>query len=207
MKEFSKHVLHPWHGVKPGDDAPEFVMAYIEIVPNDNVKYEVDKESGLLMIDRPQQYSNILPALYGFIPQTYCGADVAAYCMEKTARKGIVGDGDPVDVCIITSKSILHSNILVRAKPIGGLRMIDKNEADDKLIAVMPGDDMYNIWNDVSEIPDGVLAKLMHYFLTYKDMPGNIQKRCEITHTYGKDEAHEVIKRSLSDYQKLISNG
>ncbi len=134
---------HPWHGVHIGHDAPEVVTSYIEIVPTDAVKYEIDKISGYLKVDRPQKFSNVSPTLYGFIPQTYCADRCAELCSTRVDRKDIVGDGDPLDICVITEKPISHGDILVPAIPIGGLRMIDGNEADDKIIAVMQNDAVY----------------------------------------------------------------
>src|ERR1043165_9069524 len=115
---------HPWHGVDIGRDAPRVVTCYIEIVPTDTVKYELDKVTGILRVDRPQKYSNVCPSLYGFIPQTLCAEAVAALCAERPGRTGIVGDGDPMDICVLTEKQISHGGILVRAIPIGGLRML-----------------------------------------------------------------------------------
>ena len=110
---------HPWHGVPVGKDAPAVVNAFIELVPTDPVKYELDKETGHLRLDRPQRYSSLCPTLYGFVPQTYCGAEIGARCTERTGIPGIVGDGDPLDICVLTEKSIAHGNLLVRARPIG----------------------------------------------------------------------------------------
>src|SRR5215471_8635692 len=93
---------HPWHGVAIGKSAPAVVTAYMELVPSDTVKYELDKATGLLKVDRPQKFSNVCPTLYGFIPRTLCAERVGHFCSEKTGRKGIVGDGDPMDVCILT---------------------------------------------------------------------------------------------------------
>src|SRR5687768_6323434 len=89
---------HPWHGVQIGERAPEIVTVYVEIVPTDTVKYEIDKVTGYLRVNRPQKYSNVCPSLYGFIPQTYCGERVAERCTERTGRAGIVGDGDAMDI-------------------------------------------------------------------------------------------------------------
>jgi inorganic pyrophosphatase len=193
-------VLHPWHGVCRGQEAPELVTAFIEIVPSDTVKYEVDKASGLLKVDRPQQFSNVFPALYGFIPQTYCAENIAALCMQKTGRTDITGDGDPLDICVLSSVNIPHSNILVKAIPIGGFRMIDRNEADDKIIAVMKDDPLYGTWSCLSDANQAVINRIKHYFLTYKDMPG-LQKKVEITHAYPKNEAMQVINASIADYK------
>lgn len=196
-----RYKSHPWHGVDIGNESPNIITCFVEMVPTDTVKYEVDKASGYLIIDRPQKYSNVIPALYGFIPQTYSDRSVAEYCMEKSGKKGIKGDKDPLDICILTEKEISHGDILVKAKPIGGFRMIDDNESDDKIVAVLRNDAMYAHFDDISEIPETVINRLKHYFLTYKDLPGD-KKEVEITHTFGKEEAHEIIVRSQNDYQE-----
>jgi len=200
-----RYKSHPWHGVEPGAEAPEILISYIEVVPTDTVKYEVDKVSGYLRLDRPQKYSNVVPALYGFIPQTYSGKRVAKFCADKTGKKGIEGDKDPIDICILTEKEITHGDILVRARPIGGFRMIDGNESDDKIIAVLNNDAVYGNYKDITDCPDLVIDRLKHYFLTYKDLPGN-KADVEITHTFGIKEAHEIINLSMEDYRERFSN-
>ena len=195
-----RYESHPWHGLDIGEDAPNVVTAFIEMVPTDTVKYELDKVSGYIKIDRPQKYSNVVPALYGFLPQTYCGDLVAEYCMSQTERTDIHGDGDPLDICVLTEKTISHGDIIAEVRPIGGFRMLDKNEADDKIIAVLKHDATYNIYNDISELPHVIIDRLRHYFLTYKDLPGE-ERRTEITHVYNKEEAFEVIRRSAEDYK------
>lgn len=201
----SRYKSHPWHGIEIGENAPELVTAFIEIVPSDTVKYEVDKKSGYLKVDRPQKFSNIIPALYGFLPQTYCDTLVGEYCSEKSGRPNIVGDDDPLDICVLTERQITHGNLLVEAIPIGGFRMIDGGEADDKIVAVLKGDSVYEKWDDISDVPDAVINRLKHYFLTYKNLPDTPAK-CEITHVYGKAEALEVIKRSQKDYTNKYGN-
>ena len=196
-----RYTSHPWHGLSRHENTPDTVTSFIEVIPSDTVKYEVDKKSGYLMIDRPQKFSNIVPALYGFVPQTYCKEQVAAYCMEKTGRTNIVGDDDPLDICVLTEREVTHGNIIVNAVPIGGFRMIDDGEADDKIIAVMAKDEVYSAWRDISDVPSTVLDRLQHYFLTYKQLPGE-EPKCEITHVYGREEAHEVIRRSQTDYDQ-----
>ncbi|MEM7658318.1 MAG: inorganic pyrophosphatase [Bacteroidota bacterium] len=196
-----RYKSHPWHGVQIGQDAPREATAFIEVVPSDTVKYEVDKATGYLKVDRPQKFSNIIPALYGFLPQTYCMTEVAEFCMQKTGRSDIIGDGDPLDICVLTERDITHGDILVPAIPIGGFRMIDGGEADDKIIAILKGDEVYEQWEDIGDCPDAIIQRLRHYFLTYKEMPGSDTKRCEITHIYGREEAHEVIRRSMQDYR------
>ncbi len=196
-----RYKSHPWHGLSIGEAAPKTVNVFIEVIPSDTVKYEIDKTSGYLKIDRPQKYSNISPAPYGFIPQTYCKEETAAFCMEKTGRTGIVGDNDPLDICVLTEREITHGNIIVQAIPIGGFRMLDEQEADDKIIAVLKSDEVYQEWKDITALPVNIINRLKHYFLTYKQLPGE-EPKCEITHIYDRQEAQEVVRRSQQDYQK-----
>ncbi|MEM6395279.1 MAG: inorganic pyrophosphatase [Bacteroidota bacterium] len=200
-----RYASHPWHGIEIGDRAPEVVTSFIEVIPSDTVKYEIDKKTGFLKIDRPQKFSNIVPALYGFVPQTLCRESVAAYSMEKTGRTGIVGDDDPLDICVLTEREVTHGNIIVKARPIGGFRMLDGGEADDKIIAVLENDEVYDGWTDVSHLPKAMLNRLQHYFLTYKQLPGE-EKKCEITHVFGKEEAWEIVKRSQQDYYQAYGD-
>jgi inorganic pyrophosphatase len=196
---------HPWHGLSIGDDAPRKVTAFIEIVPTDTVKYELDKATGYLKIDRPQKFSNVYPSLYGFIPQTYCGDETGAFCSSRTGRAAIRGDGDPLDICVLSERDISHGDIVVQAIPIGGLRMIDGDEADDKIIAVLEGDAVYGGWLEIEESPAALVERLRHYFLTYKQVPGPGKVRVEITHVYGREEAYEVIRRTQLDYEAKFS--
>ncbi len=192
---------HPWHGVSAGTKSPEQVMAYVEIVPSDAVKYELNKPTGHLMIDRPQRYSSLVPTLYGFVPQTYCAEEIAKLCMERTGRTGIQGDGDPLDICILAEPPFRHGNFLARAVPIGGFRMIDGDEADDKILAVLVDDIAYGSIRDINEAPSAVVDRLKHYFLTYKQMPSAEKRKVEIAEVYGREEALEVIRRSQADYR------
>jgi inorganic pyrophosphatase len=191
---------HPWHGVSPGD-SPESIFAFVEIVPTDTVKYELDKESGHLKIDRPQRFSSMCPSLYGFIPQTYCGEQIGQLCMSHTLKAGIIGDGDPLDICILTERPIAHGNIFVTAKPIGGLLMIDHNEADDKIIAVLEGDLVFGEMQDINDCPQGLIDRLRHYFLSYKQLPNEPDRQVEITEVYDRKRALSVIETSKRDYQ------
>jgi inorganic pyrophosphatase len=200
------HKPHPWHGISYGEKCPERIICYIEMVPADHIKYEIDKETGYRKVDRPQKFSNIIPALYGFVPQTYCGESVAEFANIKTGRTTIVGDGDPLDICVLSERNITSGDIILEAIPIGGFRMIDKNEADDKIIAVMAKDEVYSQWKDISEVPEQIINRLRHYFLTYKNIPGESNAIVEITETYGKETAHEVIKRSIEDYNKTFKS-
>ncbi len=200
---------HPWHGVHIGDEAPAVIHCYIEIVPTDTVKFELDKSTGLLKADRPQKFSNCCPSLYGLIPQTHAGKRVGDYCSIKTDRKGIKGDGDPLDICVLTEKAILRGDILLTAIPIGGIRAIDGNEADDKIIAVLKDDLVYKDIRDIKDCPANLIDRLRHYFMTYKDMPEDQddknKRRMEITHVYDKREAHEVIRLAQQDYDEHFS--
>ena len=193
---------HPWHGISPGEDAPAVVNAYVEIVPTDAVKYELDKASGHLKVDRPQRFSSFPPTLYGFIPQTFCGDRVAELCRPGgEGDRRIRGDGDPMDICVLTERPASHADFLVRARPIGGLRMIDGNEADDKIIAVLENDVAYGHIADIKDAPKGLVERLQHYFLSYKQLPQENPRRVEIADVYDRDAALETIRRSLEDYR------
>jgi inorganic pyrophosphatase len=196
---------HPWHGMDIGKNAPTVVNAYVEITPSDMVKYEVDKATGFLKVDRPQAFSSQCPSLYGFVPRTYCGPKVAAYFAGKMKLEKINGDMDPLDICILSERPIFKSDIMVEAKPIGGLRMIDNGEADDKIVAVLRSDLVYGNMTDISDCPHNLIDRLRHYFLTYKDFPSISLGKTEIAHTYGRDEAFEVIRMAQQDYNDKFS--
>jgi len=142
------------------------------------------------------------PMLYGFIPKTYSGIRSAEYCNKKTSRSDIVGNADPVDICILTERPIKSSNILVPGVMIGDFRMIDNNEADDKIIAFLKGDMVYSEWEDIADVPEKLIERLRHYFLAYKDIPGTEKHLAEITQIYNKEEAYEVIRRGRRDYEE-----
>ena len=197
---------HPWHGVSPGEKAPAELGAYIEIVPTDPVKYELDKGSGHLRVDRPQRFSSMCPTLYGFIPQTFCGDEVGALCAERTGVSGIEGDGDPMDICVLTEKAFAHGNFFLQAKPIGGFRMIDGQQADDKIIAVLLSDVAYGHIEDIDGCPKGLVDRLKHYFLTYKQLPAEAPRRVEIAAVYNQAEALDVIERSMRDYRQRFGD-
>lgn len=194
---------HPWHGVPTGTRAPEVVTAFVEIVPTDTVKYEIDKPSGHLKVDRPQRFSNVCPTLYGFIPRTFCGDRVAALSRGKTGRPTVEGDGDPMDICVLSEKTFSHGDVLLQAIPVGGLRLIDHDQADDKILAVLEGDAAFGHLRDVAELPAPLVERLKHYFLTYKRPPGETDEgEVQITHVYGRAEACEAIERSREDYRE-----
>jgi inorganic pyrophosphatase len=189
---------HPWHGIAAGPNPPSTVTAYIEITPRDVVKYELDKESGLLKVDRPQQTSSSPPTLYGFIPQTYCGIQVAA--LSPSAD---IGDGDPLDICVFSERPIDKADIVLPARVIGGLHMIDGGEADDKIVAVLANDHIFSGTDDISDLPIQMVDRLEHYFLTYKMVPGHTQS-VSIDERYGRDRALQVVSASMADYHSEI---
>ncbi|MCD9187572.1 MAG: inorganic pyrophosphatase [Pyrinomonadaceae bacterium] len=202
---FRINKAHPWHGIPMGEKAPQEVTVFIEIVPRDTVKYEVDKETGYLKIDRPQQYSNVVPANYGFIPQTYCDEQIAKLARDKSEGYEISkGDGDPLDILVLSEHHIPRGDIILKARPIGGFCLIDGGEADDKIIATLVGDKVYENYTDLSELPEGIVNRLQHYFLTYKQLPSE-EAKCEIAFSYGREQSYEVIKAAIQDYHDLLA--
>lgn len=200
----NSHKAHPWHGISLGENVPEEVRAFIEIVPSDTVKYEVDKESGYLSLDRPQKFSNIVPSLYGFLPRTYCGPKMASLTNKALMRYDIEGDGDPLDICVLTEKDVTHGDIIVKTRPIGGLRLLDHNQADDKIIAVLKNDAVFGNMTSIEQVPQAIIRRLIHYFSTYKDIPGENHQRMQFVGFYDADIAQEVIRRSMEDYEDYI---
>jgi inorganic pyrophosphatase len=200
---FRTNKAHPWHGVPIGENAPDEVTVFIEIVPRDTVKYEVDKETGYLKIDRPQQYSNVVPANYGFIPQTYCMEGVANLARNQSDLKITGGDGDPLDILVLSEHHIPRGDIILKATPIGGFCLIDNNEADDKIIAVLKGDKVFEQYQEIAQLPKGILERFEHYFLTYKSLP-DAPNVCEIAYSYGREQSHGVINAAIGDYSELL---
>jgi len=195
---FSQWRPHPWHGLTVGTDPPRVVNAYIEITPFDLMKYEVDKATGYLRIDRPQRTSSQPPALYGFIPRTYCGPRVAAL-MPVTKK----GDGDPLDICVLSERPINKSEIILSARVIGGLQLVDRDEADDKIIAVLQGDYVWGEAHDLSDVPSVLVERLEHYFSTYKLVPGE-PAHIRVSGSYGSTHAHAVVQAAMEDYDELF---
>lgn len=194
-KNFLINRPHPWHGIPIGPQAPKILKAYIEIIPNDVIKYEICKETGYLKVDRPQKFSSVPGFLYGFIPQTYSAEKTAA--LSKTATKG---DSDPVDICILSELPIQRADIIMEVRIIGGIKLIDNEEADDKLVAVLNGDPFYKGVNDISEINPVVIDRMRHYFLSYKTIPGEAPKT-QIESIYGASEAQNVVRAGMEDYR------
>ncbi len=195
---------HPWHGIEVGDDFPEIINAYIEMVPTDGVKYEIDKSTGYLKVDRPQRFSNFCPTLYGFVPRTYCGTQVAAHPIPG-APPVDRGDGDPLDICVLTDRPISRGEIVLVARPVGGLRMVEKSEADDKIIAVLLGDPTYGDIADVSQLPRAVIDRLRHYFLTYQTIPGETSSTITVDPVYSATEARAILRAARLDYDAIFA--
>ena len=190
---------HPWHGLAVGPDPPAVVTAYIEITPLDVVKYEIDKTSGLLKVDRVLQSSSSPPTLYGLIPRTYCGERVAA--LSPGADRA---DGDPLDICVFSERLIDKADILLTARVIGGLRMIDNREADDKIVAVLANDPVWESTNDLNDLPLNMVDRLDHYFRTYK-LLGGPDPSVTIEARYGRDEALAVVQAAVDDYAETFA--
>lgn len=199
MSDFTEWRPHPWHGLSAGDEAPVMITTYIEITPFDVVKYEVDKPTGYLKVDRPQQTSSSPPTLYGFIPRTYAGDRVRDLC-PGAAR----GDGDPMDVCVISERPIDRADILLTARVVGGLQMVDGGEADDKIVAVLAQDPIWAGVQDLVELPPALIDRLAHYFETYKLAPGS-EPTVSIQRRYGREHAYRVIEASMDDYRERFT--
>lgn len=197
-KDFLRSQPHPWHGLKVGPDPPHKVYAFIEITPFDLVKYELDKETGFMMVDRPQVTSSLPPALYGFIPRTYCGDGVGA--LMKNAKGG---DGDPLDICVLSERSISRGDVLLRANIVGGLPTLDNSKADDKIIAVLENDALWGQVRDISELTDAVVERLSHYFSTYKLRPYEVSQVI-VGEPYGVKHAEKVVQTAIQDYQNTF---
>jgi inorganic pyrophosphatase len=193
---FHRFRPHPWHGLEPGPEPPTRITAWIEITPFDGVKFEVDKHSGYLRVDRPQHTSALPPTLYGFVPRTYCDAAVAALMPDA-----IRGDGDPLDVCVVSERAIARAEVLLTARVIGGIPMLDGGEADDKIVAVLEGDAVWNDARDLDDLPIAWIERLRHYFATYKTFPGETT-RVRVGPAYGRAHAERVVEAAIADYQR-----
>ncbi len=191
---------HPWHGLSLGPDYPVVTDAFIEITPFDLVKYEIDKINGYLRVDRPQRTSSQPPALYGFFPQTFCGRRTAAL-MEGATK----GDGDPLDVCVLSERPIDRAGVIVRARIVGGLPMLDDGEADDKIVAVLENDPVWGNARELQDLPSALIDRLRHYFLTYKLTPGQTG-HVSISETYSRDYAYKVLEAAVADYNERYGN-
>lgn len=194
---FARWRRHPWHGLhtRPLDAEEDIVQVYVEMTPADVVKYELDKASGFLKVDRPQRTTSSPPALYGFVPRTYCAEEVAKFCPDVD-----VADGDPLDICVYSERHITRADIILKARVVGGIQMIDGGEADDKIVAVLEGDNIWGDVYDISDLPQIKTERLQHYFSTYKLIPGK-HIDVKVDFVYGRDEALQVIAAAERDYQ------
>ncbi|MBT9559008.1 MAG: inorganic pyrophosphatase [Myxococcales bacterium] len=192
---FSRFRPHPWHGLAVGPNAPSLVTAFIEITPFDSIKYEVDKATGYLRVDRPQRGASSPPTLYGFIPRTWCKDRVAAL-----SPGAIRGDGDPLDICVVSERPISRSEVILTARVIGGLRMIDRGEADDKIVAVLSTDAIWGEATELDQIPAALVERLRHYLETYKLVPGSGHQPVVIDAIYGRAHAEAVVLAAMADY-------
>lgn len=187
---------HPWHGLEIGANPPRLVHAYIEITPFDLIKYEIDKVTGYIRVDRPQRSSSLPPALYGFIPRTYCGRRVGA--LSPKAERG---DGDPLDICVLSERPINRVEVILNARVVGCLQVVDGGEADDKIVAVLENDNVWAEVQDISEVPPVLIERLRHYFSTYKMVPGE-PSHLTVEGVFGAEHALKVVEASIQDYDE-----
>ena len=188
---------HPWHGLEVGPKPPYIVHAYIEITPFDLVKYEIDKVTGYMRVDRPQRTSSQPPTLYGFIPRTYCGRRVHALSPEAER-----GDDDPLDICVISERPLARAEVILNARVVGGLQALDGGEADDKIIAVLDNDEFWKSVEDISQVPDILVERLQHYFSTYKMTSGGISQM-SIKKIFDRECALQVVTAAIEDYNEV----
>ena len=170
---------HPWHQVSPGDNVPEGVNAIIEIPKGSKAKYEIDKETGLIALDRVLHTAQVYPFDYGFVPQT------------------LWDDGDALDVIVLTTQPLLPG-ILVHARPIGVLPMIDGGDKDEKVLAVPVSDPRFAQYKDITDVNPHTLKEISHFFLTYKQLQN---KEVTLEDWQGKDAAEAAFARAIELYQ------
>ena len=171
--------MHPWHQVELYQENPDIIPAIIEVPKGSQIKYELDKKSGLVKVDRILYSAVHYPANYGFIPQTYCD------------------DNDPLDILVLGQESVSPLCIM-RARPIGVMKMIDGGEADDKIIAIHEDDPQYNCYHHIDELPPHTLKTLKRFFEDYKILE---QKQVQIKSFLGPEKAKEIISLALQNYQ------
>ncbi|HKK52314.1 MAG TPA: inorganic pyrophosphatase [Myxococcota bacterium] len=198
---FHRFRPHPWHGLEPGPEPPTRLTAWIEITPFDSVKYEIDKQSGYLRVDRPQRTSALPPALYGFVPRTLCDARVSALMPDA-----IRGDGDPLDICVLSERAIARAEVLLTARVIGGIPMLDGGEADDKIVSVLEGDAVWSHAREIGDLPEIWIERLRHYFASYKSLPDE-ESDVRVGPAYGRAHAERVVEASIADYQQELGGG
>jgi inorganic pyrophosphatase len=195
-RDYSESRPHPWHGLSPGPNPPGELHAYVEITPFDLVKYEVDKTSGYLKVERTQRTSSLPPALYGFIPRTYAG-DAVAKLMGGVAG----GDLDPLDICVLSERPIARAEVIVSARVVGGIPMVDGGLADDKIIGILDNDPVFGQIREIEEVPAILVERLIHYFSTYKLRPES-SGVVTVNEPYGREHAEAVVAAALEDYRR-----
>lgn len=172
--------MHPWHDVDPGPKPPELIHAIIEIPKGSKAKYELHKPSGMIMMDRILYSSSHYPANYGFIPGTYCD------------------DNDPLDVLVL-GQEVAVPMCLMRARPIGVMKMLDQGEADDKIIAVHADDPEFAEIEELSDLPTHRLKEIKQFFIEYKNLEN---KTVKIENFLPKKDAMVVIQEAIELYQQ-----
>jgi inorganic pyrophosphatase len=175
-------VKHPWHEASAGDNPPEFVNGIIEIPKGSRAKYEIDKDSGLIKLDRVIYASMYFPLNYGFIPQT------------------LGDDGDPLDIVVLTQVSVVPL-CLIPSRVIGVMRMVDRGQADDKIIAVALQDASVNDFNEARQLPDHLKVELKHFFENYKTLEN---KKVVVDEFQSKQKAMEIISHCMELYNKSV---
>ena len=173
--------MNIWHDISSGRITPESFYSVIEIPMGAKTKYELDKETGMLLLDRVLYTSTIYPANYGFIPRTY--AD----------------DDDPLDVLVICSESISPMT-LVRSYPIGSINMVDSDSNDEKIIAIPFGDPTYNCYKDIKELPDHIFEEMSHFFSVYKALE---HKPTNVTKVVGREDAIAIVGKAIRRYAEM----
>jgi len=177
-------MTHPWHDVPIGEDAPDEFSVVIEVSKGSKVKYEIDKDTGLLQVDRILYSSVVYPENYGFIPQT------------------LADDDDPLDVIVLMQEPVQPMSLL-EVRPIGMLPMVDEGENDENIICVHVEDPQYMAFNNVNEFPEHRLNEIKQFFKEYKNLE---DKEVEVGEIKGPDEAKEYIQRAIDLYKEKVSS-
>ncbi|MEM4637700.1 MAG: inorganic diphosphatase [Candidatus Woesearchaeota archaeon] len=173
-------MMNPWHDVHYGEDAPEEVNAIIEVPKNSTLKYELDKKTGLIKLDRVLYSAVHYPGDYGFIPRTYWS------------------DNDPLDILILSNYPVYPLTI-VKARPIGVIHVIDNDEQDDKIIAVHAGDPRFSKYMDISDVPEHLVAEIKHFFETYKQLQN---KKVKVLDMKNSVIARKLVLKGIENYKK-----
>lgn len=176
-------MAHPWHDISIGDEAPDELNVVIEVSKGSKVKYEIDKETGLLKVDRILYSSVVYPENYGFIPQT------------------LADDDDPLDVLVLMQQPVLPLSIL-KVRPIGLLPMVDDGENDENIICVHVDDPVYKGYSNVNEFPEHQLREMQQFFMEYKKLE---EKEVSVGDISGPEDAVEYIRRSIEQYKEHFS--